>query len=296
VDLQRLKTFKTVATILNFNRAAQILNYAQSTVSAQIKPLEDEIGAQLFNRIGKKVQLTEAGGKMVGYTQKMLAIEAEALADVAGRQDSTGSLTIRMPQTVATYHLPQVLEMFQSQRPNIRMDVTSCALYSLEHELQIGTVDIAFLLAESVQSSKLEWELLTVEELVVVAAPQIPLAAKSSVGYRDLSGISLFLPKADCGYRMSFEEGLATGRVTPQSILEFNSIEAIKQCVMRGLGITLIPKVAVQSELDQGKLVRLAWEEELEVGVIMIWHKGRWLSPSLEVFMGAARQKLRTHP
>lgn len=285
MNLQQLKTFRTVATLLNFNRAAQVLNYAQSTVSAQIKTLEEEIGVALFKRNGKRVVLTEAGGRMLTYAQKLLAIEAEALAEVNGRSDPAGVLTLRMPQTVATYHLPRVLAEFQAIKPEIRLDVSSCALHSLEHELQIGTVDLAFLLAESVQSAKLETEVLAIEELVVVADPDNPLVGKEKVRYHDLKPYPFFLPKADCGYRMIFEQALAIEKVEPLAILEFNSIEAIKKCVLAGLGITIIPRIAVREELDRKQLARLAWDEDLEVAVLMIWHKERWISPTLGLFM-----------
>jgi DNA-binding transcriptional LysR family regulator len=290
MNLQQLKTFRTVATLLNFNQAAKVLNYAQSTVSAQIKTLEEEIGVHLFERIGKRVALTEAGGKMLIYAQKLLAIEAEALADITGRRDPAGILTLRMPQTVATYHLPPILAEFQSLLPKIRLDVSSCAYHSLEHELQIGTVDLAFLLADSVQAVNLEAEVLGIGELVIVADPDSPLARKKDVNYRDLKAHPVFLPKADCGYRMIFEQALATEKIEPSAILEFNSIEAIKKCVMAGLGVTIIPKIAVEEEFKLGKLVQLDWDEDLEVALIMIWHKERWISPTLQLFMETVRR------
>ena len=84
MEMQRLQTFRTVATLMNFNQAAEILNYAQSTVSAQIKALENEMGVELFKRIGKTFRLTEAGAKMLVYADKLLAIKDEALAEVTG--------------------------------------------------------------------------------------------------------------------------------------------------------------------------------------------------------------------
>ena len=108
MNLQRLRTFRTVATLMNFNRAASVLHYSQSAVSAQIKALENEIGALLFHRIGKSIKLTAAGVKMLTYADKLLAIEEEALAEIAGRNATSGLLTIRMPQTVATHFLPQM--------------------------------------------------------------------------------------------------------------------------------------------------------------------------------------------
>ncbi len=289
MDIHRLRTFKTAATLLNFNRTAEMLNYSQSTVSTQIKSLEDEVGVLLFERIGKQLSLTDAGRKMLRYSLKLLAIHEEALSDISGRRDMDGMLTIRAPQTVATYHLPPVLGEFQTRFPKIRFDITSCALYSLEHELQIGTVDLAFLLAESVRGANLNVEMLTVEQLVLVAGPGHPLCGRKHIGYEELREQHIFLPKADCGYRMSFEQSLMGERAEPVLTLELNSIEAIKKCVAAGMGVTVIPEIAVRDELRQGELVGLDWREASEVAVLMIWHKEKWISPTLGAFMETMR-------
>jgi DNA-binding transcriptional LysR family regulator len=289
MDIHRLKTFKTAATLLNFNRTADLLNYSQSTVSAQIKSLEEEIGVLLFKRNAKQLYLTAAGKKMLSYSLKLLAIHEEAISDISGHREADGMLTIRAPQTIATYHFPRVLTEFQPRFPKIRFDITSCALYSLEHELQIGTVDLAFLLAESVQSANLNVEMLKVEPLVVIAGPGHQLCGQKCIGFEELLEQHLFLPKADCGYRMSFEQALLMRRAEPALTLEINSIEAIKKCVAAGLGITIIPEIAIKDELNQGELVRLAWNEALEVAVLMIWHKEKWISPALAAFMETMR-------
>ena len=91
MELRQLKTFQTVARLLNFNRAAEILNYSQSAVSTQIKLLEEELGVSLFDRLGKSVCLTEAGHMLVQYSQKMLDIEKETLAKVSGWEEPQGS-------------------------------------------------------------------------------------------------------------------------------------------------------------------------------------------------------------
>ena len=290
MDIHRLKTFKTAATLLNFNRTADALHYSQSTVSAQIKTLEDEIGVLLFERNGKQLSLTEAGEKMLNYSLKLLAIHEEAISDISGRREPAGILTIRAPQTITTYHLPRVLAEFQPRFPKVRFDVTSCALYSLEHELQIGTVDLAFLLADSVQAADLNVEMLKAEQIIMVAKPDHLLCSKKHIGFQGLRGEHIFLPKADCSYRMSFEQSLMMNKAEPALILEFNSIEAIKKCVAAGLGITVIPEIAVREELKQGKLVRLDWSEESEAAVLMIWHKEKWISPAMGAFMESMRK------
>ena len=290
MDLQRLQTFRTVATLMNFNQAAGVLNSSQSTVSARIKTLENEIGVLLFKRIGKIVQLTEAGAKMLVYADKLLAIEEEALAEVAGRNATSGLLTIRMPQTVATHYLPRILSDYQPRFPGMRLDITSCALHSLEHELRIGTVDLAFIFADSITAKNLISEILHIEPLVVVSHPNHPLAAMKSVDFTDLEGQVLLLPKSDCGYRMEFEQTLAAKRVKPATVIEMNSIDAIKQTIQTGIGVTLIPEIAVRKEVGKGTLVKVRWVDDMETGVLMIRHKDKWCHPVLEAFMDTARR------
>jgi DNA-binding transcriptional LysR family regulator len=132
---------------------------------------DNEIGIMLFKRSGKSVQLTEAGAKMLTYADKLLAIEEEALAEVTGRNRTSGLLTLRMPQTLATYYLPHILCAYQPRFPAMRLDITSCAMHSLEHELRIGTVDLAFLFADTIGAKNLESELLHSEPLAIVTHP-----------------------------------------------------------------------------------------------------------------------------
>ena len=290
MDLQRLQTFRTVATLMNFNQAAEVLHYSQSTVSAQIKTLENEIGILLFKRIGKSVRLTEAGAKMLVYADKILAIKEEAVAEVTGRNMVTGLLTLRMPQTVATHYLPHILCDYQPRFPGVRLDITSCALHTLEHELRIGIVDLAFLFADTIGAKNLECELLRVEPLAIVTHPSHPLATKKSVDFIDLEGQVLLLPKSDCGYRMGFEQELATEKVTPATLIEMNSIEAIKQTIIAGIGVTIIPEIAIRSDVAKGKIVKVCWKDDLETGVLMIHYKDKWRSPAVEAFMNTMRR------
>ncbi len=289
MDLQRLRTFRTVATLMNFNQAAEVLNYAQSTISAQIKALESEIGILLFKRIGKSVQLTEAGAKMLIYADKLLAVRDEALAEVTGRRAS-GLLTLRMPQTMSCYYLPSILREYQPRFPALRLDITSCAVHSLENELRLGTVDLAFLFAETVGANNLESEFLGSEPLVVVTHPDHPLTNCKRVDFKDLKGQVLLLPKNDCGYRMQFEQTLAAEKVKPGAIIEINSIEAIKQVIMAGTGVTIVPEISVRMELKQERLVRVDWVDELETGIMMISYEGKWRPPALEAFMDTIRE------
>jgi DNA-binding transcriptional LysR family regulator len=293
MELRELKTFQKVATLLSFNRAAEVLHYAQSTVSAQIKVLEDELGVPLFDRLSKQIVLTDAGEKLLMYSRRLLAIHEETYAEVKGRKELRGSLTIRIPQTIATYYLPPVLVKFQKSYPKVRFEFQSCTVHPLAKELSTGTIDLAFLITESVQSASLQSEVLGFEDLVLVAHPENPLAKESSVSFQDLQGQVLLYPKTDCDYPVRFQKMLADEKIKLATSMEFNSVEAVKQCVMAGLGITLMPTIAVRREVESRALTILPLSEEpLEVAIFMIWHKDKWLSPTLDAFLAMVKENL----
>ncbi|MFH0825190.1 MAG: LysR family transcriptional regulator substrate-binding protein, partial [Pseudomonadota bacterium] len=182
---------------------------------------------------------------------------------------------------------------FSGRFPSIRLNLINCAHESLPKELRNGAIDLAFLLAESFDATDMEVQALGVESLVLVASPSTPLADWELVLTRDLAGETLVLSKVDCSYRRLFERILEQEGVPLEATRSFHSVEFLKRCVTAGAGITILPEVAVAEEIERGTLARLNWEEDnLEISVLMIWSKGRWVSPTLSAFMEIARRRL----
>ena len=292
MELRQLKTFQTVATLRSFNQAAEALNYAQSTVSEQIKVLENDLGVRLFNRRGKRIALTEAGELLLQYTQKILDIEQEIRSELSHQDEPHGTLSIRTPDTVSIYYLPSVLVKFQEQFPKVRFDLNSCTYYGLPQELESGITNLAFLIADGFYAANLETETLLKLPLVTVAHPDNPLASKSNVTVSDIKNEPILLPRGDCSYRMQFEKTLMKEKVEPKIILNVNSITAIKSYIVAGMGITVIPKIAAEKEIANGSLVILPWlgKKIHYVDLLMIWHKNKWTSPILKAFMDMIRE------
>jgi DNA-binding transcriptional LysR family regulator len=294
MEIRQLRTFQSVAELMSFHRAAEKLHYAQSSISAQIQSLEIELGVPLFDRLGRRILLTEAGEQLLQYAGKILDLAEETRATVTGAKEPQGSLTIRIPETFGVCRLPPVLKQFRSRYPKIRLSFTTCAHEELAKDLRKGVTDLAFLLTESIQAADLESETLGFESIICVAHPDHPLAKKPTVRTQDLEGETILLSKVDCSYRRSFQQILAKKEVQAGPILEFSSGAVIKQCVMEGVGITIIPEISVADDIAQGRLAALAWEEEkLEVATLMIWYKDRWLSPTLSAFMEMTREVLK---
>jgi len=290
MEIRQLRTFQAVAQMLSFNRAAERLHYAQSSISAQIQALEEELEVKLFDRLGRHILLTEAGERLLQYARKILDLADETKAEIVRSKEPEGALTIRVPESFCVYRLPPVVKQFRSRFPKVSLSFITCAVENLQKDLRKGITDLAFLLTESIQAADLEAEALGFEHIMLVASPGHPLAAKPEIQTRDLEGETILLSKVDCSYRRSFEQILDQGNIRPGTTLEFNSVEAIKQCVMEGIGITILPEIAAAREIAQGRLAALTWGAgEMEVALLMIWYKERWLSPTLSAFIRMAR-------
>ena len=294
MEIRHLRTFKAVATLLSFNKAAEQLHYAQSSISAQIQALEEELHVRLFDRLGRGILLTEAGERLLPYAQKMLDLSEETLADISETREPAGTLTIRVPESVATYRLPKVIKRFHLKFPKVRLAFTTCAHEGLQTDLRKGVTDLAFLLTDGIQAADLEADVLGFEQIRMVASPAHPLAAKSPLQGKDLEGETILLSKVDCSYRRIFEHILKEQNISLDGTLTFHSIAALKACVMAGLGVTILPEVAVSHEIVQQRLVSLPWDEgSFEVAILMIWYRERWLSPSLQAFMDLAKDEMK---
>jgi DNA-binding transcriptional LysR family regulator len=307
VELRQLETFRAVAEELSFSRAASRLGYVQSSVSAQVAALEQELGAPLFDRLGRRIALTDAGRVMLRYSGRLLNLAGEAREAVAdagvGSGEVTGTLTVSAPETLLTYRLPRLLALFHQRHPKVRLSVRPSAVGrlagSMRRGVEEGGVDVAFVLDGHIEASGLSVEPLLEEDVSVIAPAAHSLASSSLVAPRDLSGETVLLPEAPesgCAYRGQFERQLgAAGVVSPEK-MEFQSIEAVKQCVAAGMGVSVLPSVAVDAEFEGGKLAALRWEESFEVLTQMVWNGERWQSPALRAFLETAREIFSVTP
>ncbi len=293
MEIRQLRTFQTVARFLSFNRAAKELNYAQSSISAQIQALEEELAVQLFDRLGRSILLTEAGVRLLQYAEKILDLTDEAPSGVIGAKELRGSLTIKVPETVGVHRLPPVISRFRSRYPKVRLRFVSCSHEGLHKDLRKGITDLAFLLTDSIQAADLESEILGIEPLVMVSHPKHRLTKQREIQARDLEGETIPFSTVDCSYRRSLESILKGESIRYDVALEFNSVEALKSCIMSGGGITILPEITVAEDISRGVLAALPWAgEQLEVATLMIWYKERWVSPTLTAFMETAREVL----
>jgi DNA-binding transcriptional LysR family regulator len=274
MELRQLATFRAVAHHLSFTRAALELDYAQSSVTAQIQALEEELGVPLFDRVSKKVTLTLAGQRLNWYAEKILNLATEAQTVVSGQDAPSGSLVISAPETACAYILPPILASFQEKYPQVRLIFKPMGVAELRRKVSESIIDMAFLIDEILPAPNLVIEQIAEVPILICAPARHRLATNRRISPTELEGEPLLLTESGCTYRELFSRTLRALGVQPNVTLEFTSVESIKQCVISGMGITVLPGVSVQREVDVGQLAVLPWTApDINVYLQMVWHR-----------------------
>jgi DNA-binding transcriptional LysR family regulator len=287
MELRLLVTFEKVATVLSFTQAAAELKYAQSSVTSQIRALESSLGTGLFDRLGSRIRLTEAGERLLPYARQIIELSEEARGAVVGTEDPSGALTVGTMESLTSYRLPPLLELFHHRYPRVRLSLRTTIGDETRQALRQGTYDLGFLIEEETAHPGLESEVLAVEPLALVAAPGHRLA-DGPAETADLVGEPLLATEPGCAYRDLFERELNS--LAPVAFLEFGTIEATKRAAAAGLGIALLPEVTVAAEVAEGTLVRLPWEAPFTLRTQLAWRAGKRLPAHVRLFVEQARR------
>ncbi|WP_223067243.1 LysR family transcriptional regulator [Paenibacillus caui] len=291
MESRHLHTFLTVVETGSFTRAALKLDYAQSSITAQIQALETELEAPLFDRIGKKIILTDAGRRLLPFAQEISKMHTLAKDALRSEEEIAGTLVIGAPESLAAFRLPGIIREYRKRYPKVKIILKPGLCWELSGLLHSGELDLAFLMQPETEDKDLHKEILIDEKMALVAPVDHPLASLEVVEPFHLKDETILNTEPGCTYRTLFERHLNSHGVFPEFNLEFWSIEAIKQCVMAGLGISLLPLVTVQNELRDGKLAKLAWDDTPQrIATQIAYHAKKWKSPALDEFLLITRR------
>ncbi|MBC9727813.1 LysR family transcriptional regulator [Streptomyces sp. TRM68367] len=294
MELRLLVTFEKVATLLSFTRAAAELKYAQSSVTSQVRALESSLGAELFDRLGSRIRLTEAGERLLPYARRIIELNEEARAAVAGAEEPAGSLTVGTMESLTSYRLPPLLELFHHRYPKIRLSMRPTLGDETRQALRDGTYDVGFLMEPMAEHPGLETAVLIPEPLVLVAAPRHPLASgRPTLTTEDLAAAQLVGTEPGCPYRDLFEAELKGVHGQSPPFMEFGTIEATKRGVAGGLGVALLPRMAVRTELASGELAELDWKPPFQLHTQLAWREGKRLPRHLRLFIDETLRVMR---
>ena len=282
MQTKTLNSFLAAARTLNFGEAARLLNYSQSTVSEQIKALEDELGVQLFERIGRKVFLTEEGTRLMPLADNMVREEENIKTVFSRREVMGGSIRIAVSETLSSYWLPALLKEYRQKYPCVEFHIYVGDCSRFPQLLQQNLADVAFSQHEEDHLPQMHRVFLFSWKSVFIVAPDHPLAHKKELCFRDFDHQALLLPVGEAGYPRTVRDLLKKHRIETRTVMESGSVEVIKQFIKCGLGISILPEIAVRSELESGVLVGLRSRDmDIPIRASMLFHQDKWASPQL---------------
>ena len=257
ITLRQLRTFKTVADLSSFSLAANRLKLSQPSVSYQVKELEEAVGLPLLDRLGKRVQLTEAGTLLYGYARRMLDVLDDATVALEEmRGIKRGTLRVGASTTVGIYILPAALGAFKKLHPGLVISLEIGTRARVQEQVLRNELDLA-VVGPALKDPDLAIVPFLSDELVVIAPAGNPLAGRRGLSLKDLADQPFVMREAASGSRWSLEKAARKEGLKLVIAMELGSNGAIKHAVESGLGLAVLSRYACALELSSGRLVEL---------------------------------------
>ena len=255
MDTIKLKAFCTVAKLQNISKAAEELAYTQPAISTQIRALENEYGVNLFSRSGNRVELTESGRQLLPVAQQLLDLFEEARETVRTiTEEEKRFIRIGASAMPGVYIVPKLIEKFLSSYPEYSVSLSIATAADLEKMMLNNEVDVGITGRSnaSTDPKKFSVEKLFDDPLLLVMGPKHPLSQSIEIEPQQLAGERLILQQTRTLTRVTVENWLEEQHVTFNQVLEISNSEAIKRLVMCNLGVSIMCRSMIISELKSG--------------------------------------------
>lgn len=288
MDLRRLVMLKAIVEEGTFARAAQKLCCTQSTVTFQIQQLEQELNLKLFDKIGRKMVLTEPAKKLLPHVNEMMRVMEGLRQSVKSTPEPNGSLRIASGETLLSYKLPTILKRFKERAPDVQLSLESLNCYEIRDALLEDKADLGIFYRVG-HDTALEMTIIGDCPLVLVASPAF--SGADFLQPHQHIPVSFIINEPQCVFRQLFEATLRKREITLNSTIELLSIESIKHCVAANLGVSYLPRYTVEHELNSGILQALPFTDTpASITALCAHHIGKCVTPAMQVFLECVQE------
>ncbi len=291
MELRDLEVFLALVNHLNYTHAAKEIHLSQPSVSVRIRRLQEELGVKLFEQVGKKIMLTEAGQLFEPHARRVVTAQGDARQVMeAYRGLEHGSLRIAASTTPGMYLVPRIIAEFKRQHPKISIRLSIKNTRQVEEEIIKDDFDLGFvgghLISGEVEA--LHWR---TDELVLVVSPSHPMARSRQIKPSDLENEAFINREPGSATQAAIEKHLPTQNFPAGTALELGNPESVKQAVMSGFGVAFLSKSAIETELKVKSLVaRRVRGVHITRELKIIHRKGKHLSSAATALIEAARR------
>lgn len=286
MNLHQLRVFFHVAQCLSFSKASEELHISQPAVSVQVRKLEEEIGVELIEQIGKKLYLTDPGLQLQRYAENIFSAEREAetmLSEFRGL--NTGRLVVGASTALGTYFVPSLLAEFRQAFPKLDVTLKIGNTDWVEEQVSRNAVDMALVVDEHAEIPELTSMPFLNDELVVIAAPNHPLVGKEIL-VKDLAGQPFFIREPGSNTRKVFKNAMSQLDIPFRTLMELESTEAIKRLVSSGVGLGVASKLTLEWEVGCERLAILDIADlQMERQFSLTWHKDKKPNRAAQAFI-----------
>lgn len=289
MNLNHLKVFNSVAKNLSYSRAAEELFTSQSSVSIQIKKLEQYLNIELFQQMGKKIYLTEAGLTLFDYTQRIFGLLDEALQTVDEIKGySKGRVLVGASTTPGVYILPKILGEFKRDYPGVTPKLQIANSRRIGEMVSKNMLDFGIIGEEVPQSTDLQIERWIKDELLLILPKGHALVSKGEITLDDLDGQDFIMREPGSSTRLMVENTMLMGQIKYNIAMELNNTEAIKQAVSAGLGISIVSSFSIVGNTDfiSKPISNASFYRLLNIA----YHREKIFSPAAHKFLNILRK------
>lgn len=286
MEFRNIVAFLSICKLRSFSKTAAELGYSQSAITMQIKQLEKELNVKLFDRIGKKIDITNEGKRFLKYADEIITVTTNAKADLRAVSTPNGVLRIGILESVCTSFLPQLLSTYHTYYPQVSTIIEIGTFDELSALLNSNSIDILWTFDENIETP--DWTKAFSYNSVIdfVASPTHRLSSKSHLTLSDITQETFILTERNCSYRRLFEEHMLYSGFRLNIFLEIGNTDIIKKFVEANLGITLLPHFTLTEELADNKLAILHLTDyQFQMQGQLFYHKNKWLFSALKAFL-----------
>ena len=283
MEIRSLKTFIQVAERSSFTKAAEALNYTQSTVSSQIKQLETELNTQLFERINHTVKLTDAGKALLSRAHQIINLVDEVKVESVSLNVNEDPVRFAMAPSVCSVMMGATFLAFHKMFPDVLVNILEADTDRMLEMLNKNDVDLVFLVDRREFNNDYVVASEKKEAVHFVVNKDSELCRKKNLSIEKLLKYPFFLSEKGLSYRRIFDEKLAEQNLSVTPVVEMGNAQLLLELVELGGGISFLPDYVTHKSYSEGKIEYLdVTNFEIEIWRQLIYHKNKWVSPAMK--------------
>ncbi len=292
MEFREINTFLLIAQQQSFSKAAKALGYSQAAVTIQIKQLEKELGVTLFDRIGKKISLTEQGSIFYRHALEIMRSVDQAREALTEKDELSGQLCLGTIESICASIFPELLAEYHRLYPQVAISIVTESPEELLERMNENKIDLVYLLDRRIYDQRWHKILEIPERNIFVASSAHELArADRELDLDEVLDFPFLLTEKNASYRYILEQYLAATDRTICPFLEIGNTEFIIQMLLKNMGISFLPEFTIRKELENHTLTELKVKEfHMQTWRQIFYHRDKWVTRQMQAFFELAEE------